>query len=208
MKLYYFDMYGRAEPARMLLDHAKVPFEDVRFKREEWPDKKASFEFGTVPVLEKDGKQYCQSKSIMKYLGRTYGYYSEDPEVAYKIDSAVDGMDDLTNSYMKVRYAGEDKEAQAKAFADFMAYFDVWLGIYEKRLAANTTQKYFVGDKLTIVDFEMVALAYSFFMNDANEGGKMMKPVAEKHEVFFKYILGLGEEFKEYLAKRPQPRAM
>jgi hypothetical protein len=35
MKLYYFDIYGKAEASRMLLDHAKVPFEDIRINRDE-----------------------------------------------------------------------------------------------------------------------------------------------------------------------------
>ena len=36
MKLYYFDVYGKAEQIRMLLDHAKQPFEEDRYSFEQW----------------------------------------------------------------------------------------------------------------------------------------------------------------------------
>ena len=35
-KLYYFDIYGRADSIRFLLNHAKVEFEDVRVNGEEF----------------------------------------------------------------------------------------------------------------------------------------------------------------------------
>ena len=60
MKVIYFDVYGRAEPLRMLLNHAKVEFEDVRINRPDWPQFKEAnaekLEFGQAPVLEDHGK--------------------------------------------------------------------------------------------------------------------------------------------------------
>jgi len=40
-KLIYFGAYARAEPIRMLLNHANVQFEDVRISFEQWGTLKA-----------------------------------------------------------------------------------------------------------------------------------------------------------------------
>ena len=46
MKLFYFDIYGRGEPIRAVLHHAKAEYEDVRLTHEELNSKKKEFEFG------------------------------------------------------------------------------------------------------------------------------------------------------------------
>ena len=41
VKVYYFDVYGKAEPIRMLLSKAGVAFEDVRMTEEQLAGLKA-----------------------------------------------------------------------------------------------------------------------------------------------------------------------
>ena len=58
-KLVYFDINARAECIRMLFNHAKVEFEDVRIKPEDWKQYKEDnyLEWGQIPVLYHDGKE-------------------------------------------------------------------------------------------------------------------------------------------------------
>ena len=102
MKVFYFDGAGRAEAIRLLLKHAKVEFEDVRLKGEEWPALKESgkLEYKQMPALEMEGKMYVQSHAIMALLGSKYGYYPTDPESQYKIWNCIGGVDDFAMKWV------------------------------------------------------------------------------------------------------------
>ena len=97
MKVHYFDAYGRAEPIRMILSHAKVPYEDVRHSKEEVQKLKdeGKLEFGKLPAVEHEGKFYSETVSIVDFIGRKHGYYPEDAKEAWRVDSIVDSFRDL-----------------------------------------------------------------------------------------------------------------
>ncbi len=105
MKLYYFDfIWGRGDPIRMLLEHAKVEYENVTLKVEQFIELKGSgkLEFGQMPMLETaDGRHLVQSWALLRYLGRQYGYYPNEPEEAWKIDSTIDSVEDYIMSFIK-----------------------------------------------------------------------------------------------------------
>ena len=43
-----------------------------------------------------DGRTLVQSNSMLRYLGRNFGYYpEEDPAIAWKIDSLIDATEDI-----------------------------------------------------------------------------------------------------------------
>ena len=139
-KLYYFNLYGRAEPIRILLNHAKIPFEDFRFGFPDWPALKGKFEFGQVPALEitdAEGKvtQYTQTVSILRYLAIRHGYYPTDnAEQAWEIDSALDSVSDLVNGLVKIIWENDPEKKLKNATEFFTGPCPVILKAFSNRL--------------------------------------------------------------------------
>lgn len=113
MKLYYFDLYGRAEPIRVLLNHASLDYEDVRVTGPTWAELKADKEkcvYGQVPVLEVEGKFLAQGTAILRFLGTKYGYYPKDAEHAYQVDQLIDLLGDFTMPMIKLNFSKGTEE--------------------------------------------------------------------------------------------------
>jgi len=113
MKVYYFEIYGRAEPIRILLNHAGVEFENICLTMEAFAEFKkdtTKCPFGQLPVLEIDGKFLAQGGSILRYLGGLHGYYPEDPELRFKADQTCDLVDDFTMHIASNHFITKDPE--------------------------------------------------------------------------------------------------
>mmetsp|Transcript_55058 Transcript_55058/g.178294 ORF Transcript_55058/g.178294 Transcript_55058/m.178294 type:complete len:249 (-) Transcript_55058:41-787(-) len=99
--LKYFPMAGRAEPIRLALTLGGLQFFDQRIPGQDWTDKyKPSMPYGQLPVLVVDGKTICQTKAILRYVGKLAKYnksplYPKDPVLAAKVDELLDAFDDL-----------------------------------------------------------------------------------------------------------------
>lgn len=206
-KVHYFDGYGRAEPIRMLLVYCKIDFENINYTDETLPIAKASgnLEFGQLPVLEVEGKFFSQSGAILRLLGAKHGFYPEDPYTAWKIDSIIDSVGDLYNGYFKAAEAPEDqKETLLKAY--YENFYTMWLDAIQNRIKMNSSQKYIVGDKITIADFQLASIAYASFLNESSASRDTTLAIVERYPLFFQYAKGLGEELKDYIsARKPSP---
>ena len=101
--LTYFDAPGRAEYIRMAFFIADVPFEDVRFKREEWPsiqNDTRRFPNGEVPVLEVNGRVMAQSVAIGHYTGMLCNLWPKDPmEAGFVLEVMLTVEEMLTGSW-------------------------------------------------------------------------------------------------------------
>lgn len=98
LKLTYFDAPGRAEPVRIALRIAGIPFEDHRLKHAEFAEQKASggLPLGSVPVLTVDGFAFPQTAAMLRYVARLAdtGLYPTDPLAALAVDSVLDTFND------------------------------------------------------------------------------------------------------------------
>jgi glutathione S-transferase len=67
MKLSYFPIEGRGEAIRLALHIGEIPFEDHRIPFPEWPGVKGTTPWGSIPILEVDGKTIAQSNTILRF---------------------------------------------------------------------------------------------------------------------------------------------
>ena len=205
MKIYYFDIYGRAEPLRMALSYAKVDYEDIRVNKEEMTKMKeeGKLEFGQLPVIEKDGKFYGQSASLLRFIGKKHGMYPEDAGAAWRADSVMDSIEDLIQQFVKIMRA--ETEEQKKEIAK--TFTTEWLPKYwtaiDKVISESGTW-HVVGDKLSIADIALGAVLMNNFLNEANPHSAMLKPTLEGYTNIAKFVEGFKGEFAEYLEKRPK----
>lgn len=152
-KLYYFNLTGRAETARMLFKVADQEFEDIRIEREDWPELKKKFIMGQMPVLEVDGVQLSQSNAINRYVARQCGLAGESAMDQAQVDMIVDCIGDIGDK-MKSFLWEKDAEIKAAAVKKFkeeglIPGFSQLQKLLEQNNGGNG---FFVGDGITTAD--------------------------------------------------------
>ena len=131
-------MYGKAEAIRMLLSHAKVPFEDKRLSRSdktEFNSMKKSGELpgGQVPVyIDENGRTMNQSGALLIYLAKKHGYYGKDEWAGYEDDWAIANFNDI---FVKEFYPLYFKdELTGDQINDAVERFSRWNKVVEVKL--------------------------------------------------------------------------
>ncbi|XP_077290066.1 glutathione S-transferase 1-like [Arctopsyche grandis] len=148
-KLTYFNVKGLAECIRFLFAYADVDFEDNRIEKEDWPAMKEKQPYGTLPVLEVDGKILNQSVTMMRFLGKRFGLVAEDPFTEALLEALVDNLRD-TQAKLKESIANKTPESE-KAAHEALKYI---LDKFEKLLPEG----YLYGSKPTWVDIYVTGL--------------------------------------------------
>ena len=201
MKIHYFNLYGRAEPMRMLLNHKGVAFEENVVTFAVWPEQKASMVGKFLPNIElDDGTKFAQSSSMLRYLGRTHGYYSEDALEALNIDMVSEFAGDVLSVIYKPHFAKEeDRPAMVKGIVE--ESLPKLLEVIADRLAAGS---WMVGGRLTIADF-MVGQIYTNYLANPHivYGKEEFAAFLEANPTFKAFGERFALENKAHLDSRP-----
>lgn len=157
-KLNYFNVRGRGETARMLFVLNDVPFEDIRFSFQEWPEHKPNMVFYQLPVLEVDGMQIAHSDVICKFLAKRFDMAGKDAIEEVHIDMVAAQMLAMQDK-LGILYFSKDEAAKTKAQEDVLPMFKALDAFISKN---DTKSGYFVGNKMSWVDvkcYEVVCSA-------------------------------------------------
>merc|ERR1712223_745204 len=196
IKLTYFGLRGRAEPARLILAHAGVDYEDNRIKKEDWPNLKPKTTLGTLPTLCYDGVEIGQSVAIRRFLANEFGLAGKTNLEKARADMIVDCVGDIFAGAVAVLKAPADKKAELQAKYE-KETIPKGLELLEKLLKQNGS-KFFVGNCVTWADI----LVANFCSTVMEKGGDAVfgKCVFLKSHV--KLILDLPN-IKKWIAERP-----
>eukprot|EP00644_Phytophthora_capsici_P005713 jgi/Phyca11/97828/e_gw1.2.922.1 len=163
-RLTYFPFPGRAEPIRLSLFIAGIPFEDERIGVDELNQRRSALPFNQLPVLDVNGVVVSQALSILRYVGTLGGLYSpSDIMEALRIDEVFSLIDEFYSSYAwNASYFEKDPTKQMKLRHTLTKEtLPNTLCLLEKRVS-KWNGCYSVGNRLTVADLAIYSLLWTF----------------------------------------------
>jgi glutathione S-transferase len=160
--LTYFDIAAsRGEECRLALHLAGVPFKDERLKREEFAARKASFPFGSLPVLTVEGHApLAQSNSILRLVGREHGLHPAEPWAAAREEAIMESVEDMRwhmRPMARIKDPAEKKRAREEAAS---GYLQDWARHIEHQIEGP-----FVGGAaIHVVDLKLFVAIHSYLV--------------------------------------------
>ncbi|MBC7984894.1 MAG: glutathione S-transferase family protein [Candidatus Obscuribacterales bacterium] len=149
--LTYFDVRGRAEVARLILEETGSVYREKRIQLDEWAAVKPTLAFGQLPLYE-DGEYYIlQSNAIYRYLARKHNLCGNSEIERVRCDVAAEACGDawrtMSTFYWDPQFEQKRVEFEQTSLPALIAPLEVLL------LQNRSGSGYWVGDALTLADF-------------------------------------------------------
>ena len=190
--LGYWGIRGLGQPIRLLLICAEVPFSEIRLgvlqdgtllnkdeEDEDWASVRSTLTapFPNLPYLiDTSGSTphtLTQSNTILRYLARRLDYYGDSELERTEIDLLQDEAYDFRNEIIKTAYTlGEEYPNLYEHFSTHT--LPRYLNSFESYLAEREDKTFFVGSRLSLVDFVLYELLWQMTLmvpNSITESG-------------------------------------
>ena len=179
-KLYYFSGKGRGEIVRQMFAICGLPYEDIRFEKDEWYEKyKKLTPFGQCPFIEIDDGQgnitrLSQSHAIARYFARSYGFAGESLLDQARVEMIADSLADyVVQPCVWIRRETDEVKKQEKIKKYEEEELPTALDNIQKQLDLNTTNSgYLVGSSITWAD-----MLFAIWMRWIPGGVKVLPPL-------------------------------
>ena len=121
------------------------------------------------------------------------------------MDSILQAGQDLQEQWWDLFLKGKEESLKQKMLKDYLEkHLDRYLRVMQQRLLSNSSQRYLVGDKISLADFDSAHIAYSYLLNEKNAFYKEQAEAVERFPDLKKYYEGLHEEMGGYFGQRPK----
>src|SRR5437868_3863930 len=146
--LTYFDVRGRAEVIRLMLEETATPYRERRVAVEEWPMLKPTLPLNQLPIYEEGDLYIFQSHAIYRYLARKFNLNGRSEREQIRCDMVeetfADAQSVIGGFYWNPEFAKKRDEFEATTLPDVLAKLQ---RILEQN---NNGAGYWVGDNLTL----------------------------------------------------------
>ena len=201
--LHYFELHGRGDPIRVLLNHAEVQFEDKRYNFDNWGAVKPTMPNQQIPCLElPGGKKMGQSMAILRFVGMKHGYYPTDLLEAHKADELCDGYSDVGGKVYKPHFMPEGAEKDAFIKEIFEKILPPFLKVAEAQCSLG--KEFLVSDKLCTADFFIGGLYTNYVNNDSISFAKdQWRSCLDDYPNFKAYCVRYAAANEKWISSRP-----
>lgn len=154
----------------------------------------------SLPILVRpDGQMFNQAQTLMRYIGKKYGYYPADAKDAYEVDKLSDDFYDKFNALFGPGFCPAGSEAQKQATVGAVAAMSSMCKDIAPRLAKG---QFLFGSKLCTVDFWFGGVYTNIMTNPDAYGREEWAAFLKAHPAFEAYGKRFAEANADYLGRR------
>jgi len=157
---YFANSSSRGEECRIALHVAGIDFVDNRIQFPTWSDLKPSTPFGSLPLLEIEGKPVlAQSNAILSFIGRQHDLLPKDSFEVARHEAVMAFCEEARHHITPILRIKDEAEKLAKRAELANFYVPTWAGFVEKQIGAGP---FFGGDKLSVADIKLYMIVRWF----------------------------------------------